>query len=301
MSYYIDEEKRPDPKGASNFVAALAIHVLFFAALWFAGQMTFHEREVVIPMDLTVIPVENLDGDENEPPPLVPPEPPPPEPEPPPPMPVVPETPPPAPDPQPEAVVTTPKEEEKVEPPKPPEPKPPEVKPPEPPKPKEKTAAEKLADRKKQMLASAKEVKPQPQPKPAAPAPPRNGKTDRKTLTDDEIRKMMAMSARVGAHEQVTSDEESLSISALKRAIDVRWNQVSPQIGRPGEVHLSIRFNTSRAVTSCSIAKSCGDPTTDAAAMKVVGGLGVVSGITQGFAEKYSRESIKIRYEIKGM
>ena len=286
--YYIDEEKRPEALSATNFMLAVAVHLLFFAALWFAGQMAFREREVVIPMELTVVPVENLDGEESKPPPLKEPEPPrPPEPTPPEPAPA------PVPEPRPQDAV-----EQVPEKPKPPEPpKPPKE--PDPPKPPEPTPDEKRQDRQKrleEMRNSAKDLKTPPKP----PTRQDNGRTGRKTLSDKEIERLMNMGARPGAVENVTANEESVCLGALKRAIDVRWREVAPQIGKPGEVHLSIRFDSSRRVASCKLAKSSGDAATDAAAMKVVGGLGVVSGITKAFAEKYGNSPITIRYRIEG-
>ena len=281
---YIDEEKRPEPVSAANFAVAVVLHALFFAVLWFAGQMSFREKEVVIPIELTVVPFENLDGNENEPPPVAPPEPTPTEP-------AVEPDPPPVPDPPPEAVVETPKEDKKVEPPKPPEP----------PKPKQKTEEEKRKEREerlKKMRESATDVKEKPKPKP--PETPRNGKTGPKTLSDAEIARLLALGAKVGQYEQVSSNEESISLGALKSAMDAKWAQLAPQVGRDGDVEITIRFDAStRRIASCSLSRSSGDATTDAAAMNVVRSLGVVRGITSGFAKKYSGESITIRYHVK--
>lgn len=289
---YIDEEKRPEPVSATNFVVAVVLHALFFALLWFAGQMSFREKEVVIPIELTVVPFENLDGNEDEPPPVAPPEPAPPEPAPP--EPAVEPEPPPVPDPPPEAVVETPREKEeekKVEPPKPPEP----------PRPKEKTEEEKRREREeriKKMRESATDVKEKPKPKP--PEPPRNGKTGPRTLSDAEIARLLSLGAKVGSYEQVSSNEEAISLGALKSAMDARWAQLAPQVGRDGDVEITIRFDAStRRIASCSLSRSSGDATTDAAAMNVVRSLGVVRGITSGFAKKYSGESITIRYHVK--
>ena len=80
---YIGREQRPSVVSTATCVVALALHVAFFLALWMLGQLDFTERLAVIPIDLTVILQENLDGVEDEPPPETPPEPDPPPPEPP--------------------------------------------------------------------------------------------------------------------------------------------------------------------------------------------------------------------------
>ena len=283
---YIDEERRPEPMGAANFAAAVVLHALFFAVLWLAGQMTFREKEVVIPIELTVVPFENLDGDPDKPPPIE--EPPPPEPEQPPepdPAPTPPEPEPPPP----EAVVQVP---DKVEPPKPPEP--PKV---EPPKPPEKTAAELREERLRKMRESAKDVKEKPKPKP--PKPVRNGATGRKTLSDAEMRRLLALGANVGSVEQLSSDETAIGLGIIKRAIDDRWRELSPQVGRPGVVLINILFDSSRRVASCTLAQSSGDAATDAAALKVVGSLGTLRTLSEEFVARYSREAVTIRYKVE--
>ena len=57
---YIDEEQKPEPMSATNLAVAVVLHGLFFALLWFAGQLHFREKEIVIPMDLTVVVQDSL-------------------------------------------------------------------------------------------------------------------------------------------------------------------------------------------------------------------------------------------------
>lgn len=281
---YIDEEQKPEPMSATNLAVAVVLHGLFFALLWFAGQLHFREKEIVIPMDLTVVVQENLDGKENEPPPLKPPEPEPPKPKPP-----------------------------EPKPPKPPDPKPPEPKPVEAveqihektnvvkkveekkPAPPAKTAAELRAERLAEMRKQAKDVKDRPKP-PKPPEP--DGKTGRKTLSDAEIARLLAQGYKPGATEQLAPNEESMCLGFLKNAIDAKWREMSPQVGRPGTVLISIRFDKSGRIAASALAKSCGDATTDAAAMRVVGSVGSVRSLTHSFLERYSKESITIRYEV---
>lgn len=290
---YIDEEKRPDPLGPANIAAAVALHLLFFAVLWLGGQMAFRDSEVVIPIELTVVPFENLDGNEDEPPPTAPPEPasepapePKPEPDPEPELPSPPE-------PEPEVVVQVP--EEKPAPPEPPKPPGPPKKP-DPPKPPELTPEQKRRKRLEEMRSSATAVKTKPPPLPAAP--PSNGRTGPKTLSDAEIARLFAMGATVGSREQISDSEEAVSLGALKKAIDAKWAQMSPQVGRDGYVEINVTFDSSRRIATCSLARSSGDATSDAAALGVVRSLGVVHGVTTGFVRKYSGSPITIRYHV---
>ena len=74
------EGKRPDVLSTRTFVVALVLHLVVFAVFWIvaAANGLFAKKETIIPIDLTVIVNENLDGVENEPPPVL--NPPPPEP-----------------------------------------------------------------------------------------------------------------------------------------------------------------------------------------------------------------------------
>ena len=66
------ERERPPILSARNFGLALALHILVFV-LFFAVavvQGLFAPRETVVPIDLTLVVNENLDGVDDEPPPL---------------------------------------------------------------------------------------------------------------------------------------------------------------------------------------------------------------------------------------
>ena len=69
MEVWIDE-KRPDVMCTANVVLALVIHVACFLGFFLFARIHFKPKETVIPIDLTVVVNENLDGNENEPPPL---------------------------------------------------------------------------------------------------------------------------------------------------------------------------------------------------------------------------------------
>lgn len=287
---YIDEEKKPEVMGAGNFIAALAIHVLFFAVLLLFGNFSFGEDEIVIPIELSVVVKENLDGKEDEPPPLEDPAPPEPEepspPEPPPPEPEQPKIEPPPP-PQ-ESVI--PVEEKK------PEPPPKKVEPkPEPPK---KTAAELREEKLKRIRDGARDIERPKPPKEKPKKPQPDGKTGPKTLSDAEIAKLLQQGYRPGTSEQIAPNEESRCLGLVKLAIDEKWRQISPQIGREGSVHISIRFDRAGNIVSSTLKNSCGDSVSDAAAMKVVRSVGRVRGLSPMFCEKYSKESITIIYRV---
>ena len=294
MEVWIDE-KRPDVMSTANVVLALVIHVVCFLGFFIFARLHFKPKETVIPIDLTVVVNENLDGNEDEPPPLDDPPPKPPEP-----PKVV--TPPPKVDTKVDAVV---KEKEK---PKKPEKKPPEKKPeakkeepkkPEPPKkvePKkpEKTKEELLKERMEKMRNSAKTVKIK-----VPDAPSGNGRTERQTMTEDQIRKLLSQGYTPGSKTQLATSTMQLCLSKIQMAINARWSKVNPRIGAEGYVLISVRFNSVGQMVNCRLSESCGDKTSDSAALTVVRSVGPIAGLDKDFLREFGKQDLIIRYKVQ--
>lgn len=299
------DEERQVPPVVSPFTlgVSLLVHVIFFTVLAMLALVRFRPRETVIPIDLTVVVNENLDGEENEPPPLDNPEP---EPPPPPPDPTPPPPEPPKIEPKQKAVEVIKEETKKEEKPKVEEkpkdkPKPkveekpkaeekPKEKPPEkkPEKPKE-TREERLA----RMRKSAKEVKTV-----VKNAPSGNGRTAKKTLSEAEIQKLLNQGYKPGTSEQLATSDLQLGVSLVQMALNEKWAQLSPSIGAEGTVFLSVKFATSGRMVDVKLARSCGDGVSDRAALQVARSVGIVRGLSPEFIARFSRESLTIRYKV---
>ena len=308
------EERKPEVISTANIVLALALHAAFFIAVFAFAKFHFKPKEMVIPIDLTVVVNENLDGVEDEPPPLN--DPPPPEPTPP--KPVEPTPPPPPPPPPPkdtkvdavEQIKEKPKEPEKKEPEKPketleerikrmresvkatekkPEAKEPEKKPDTP----KKTKAELEKERLEKMRKSAKKVNIK-----VPDAPSGNGRTDTKTLTDKQIQEFLNKGYKPGSKTQLATSEMQFCIARIQQAIDARWREVMPRIGAEGTVVILVRVNQQGRLVNCRLSDSCGDRTSDAAAMTVVKTVPAIPGLDREFIKKYSREDLAIRYKV---
>ena len=310
------EEKKPEVISTTNVVLALVLHALFFAAVFTFAKFHFKPKETVIPIDLTLVVNENLDGVDNEPPPLN--DPPPPEPTPPKPPEPTPPTPPPPPPPvetKVDAVVKEPDkkkpEEKKPEPPKETreerikrmresvkapekkeEPKKVEEKKPEPPK---KTKEELLKERMDKMVKTAKTVNIK-----VPDVRSGNGKTDRKPpMTDKQIQDYLNKGYKPGSTTQIASSEMQYCISRIQQAIDARWREVMPRIGAEGTVVILARVNAQGRLVNCRLKDSCGDRTSDAAAMTVVKTVPAISGLDREFLKKYAKEDLAIRYKVR--
>ena len=284
---YIDAEECPKVQGPANYLVAAILHIALFAAFYFIGTFHKDDGETHIPLDLTLVVHENLDGVENEPPPKEEPVAPIPEPK------EEPPEPPPPPtesDRQVEAVATVeaPKTN-KVE----------TVKTPDPPapRPREKTAEELRQERINRMRSEAKDVK---NPFAKNPRPFDNGRTERRVLSEAEINQRLNAGYRPGAYNgDLDASDEARCQALIRAAIEERWNRMQPQIGREGTVLIEIRLGAGGKVASVRLSGSCGDGVSDAAAMSVVSAVRAIRGLSADFIRRYSSKPLTISYRVK--
>ena len=291
------EGQRPKVLGTSSFVLALSLHVAFFLVCWAAARWHFREKEVITPIDLTVVVVENLDGNPDEPPPLKKPDPPPPPPP--------PKVQKPKPKPKPkepekpkelEKIVTNivEKVEKKPEPPKPPEP--PKKESPKPPEPPKKTAKELREERIKRMQQSAKDTNRKVET--AKPSPPQpNGRTAQKTLSDAEIRKLLNAGYKPGSSTNLAAGEEQLCYSLIKQAFEAKWN-VPPWTDTLKPMSIRVCFGNGGSVLRYKLVSSSSDRSVDATITFAASRVGFVRGLTAGFIEKHRKDGVVIEFEV---
>ena len=307
MEVWIDE-KKPEVMSATNVALAVAVHLVFFAAVFVFAKFHFKPKETIIPIDLTVVVNENLDGVDDEPPPLDdPPKPEPPNPDPAPAKQPDPPSPPPVKE-NLDAVVKVPEkkpEEKKPEKPKEtleermkrmrdsvkapdkkPEEKKPEEKKPEKPK-------ETREERMRRMRESAKTVKIKVKDQPSG-----DGRTERQTRSPEEIARLLGMGYKPGKKTQIATSTMQYCISRVQQAIDARWSQVNPRVGSEGYVYIAVRFNMQGRMVNCRLSESCGDRTSDAAALTVVRTVGNIGGLDREFLKEFSRQDLVIRYKV---
>lgn len=285
----LDEDERPEVLGAGNVVAALVVHVVLFLVLWIAARVQFKPKEIAVPIDLLVVVNENLDGKENEPPPVQ--EPPK-------------ETPKPPPKPQPQ-VKETPKEPEKVEAvevvkekpkvdpikriqeslkdrPK----EPPKEKPKEPKKSREELIREKM---KGQPTKAAVKIK--------VNAPSGDGKTAKKTLSDAEIRKLLGEGYKPGATTQLAASEEQRCISLIKQAFYSKWTTRPAWNDTLKDMRLRISFGPGGRVVGYKLVQSSGDRAADSTVLLAAELVKVVHGLSEAFVNKHKNDII-IQFEV---
>ena len=274
-----EQAQRPKVLCTHHLMVALGLHVGCFVLFWLysAFHGLFNKDEEIIPIDLTVVVVENLNGNEDEPPPLKKPEPPPPPP---------PEPPKPKPKPKEpekpkelEKIVTN--IVEKVE-----------KKKPEPPK---KTAKELREERMKKMRESAKTVnkkttivtKQQP-----------NGRTDKKTLSDAEIRNLLNMGYKPGRSTNLAANEEQLGYSLIKAAFEAKWDK-PPWTDTLKPMVIRVWFGGGGRIVNYKLEQSSGDARADQSIKSAASRVGAVSALPAAFIDKYKSSGVPVRFTVK--
>lgn len=281
-----EEERLPELFSVTNFATAILVHAAMLLAFWMSAKISFKEEEAIIPIDLTVVVQENLDGNENEPPPLTPPEPEPPKPEPPKPK---PEPPKPVEPPKvADAVVKEPVQTnvvKKVE------------KKPDPPKP---TAKELREQRMKEMLESAVVVNtPAPKTPPKTkPQPPRtNGKTGFKKQSDEEIARLLNQGYKPGVVDSIATSDDQRCISMIKKTFYEKWTPpaYSPTLKK---MELRVQFNSDSTVAGYRLVKSSGDVAADNSVLAAAAAVKYVPGLTAGFLGR--NKTVSIDFTVTG-
>ncbi len=286
----LDKGQTTDYEGGLTWRAlgvAVGLHVALFLFFWGMGIISFRRPDVIIPIDMTIVPPWAQQTDDPEPDPA----PPPPEvkqvkPLPKPPEPVKAEV-----KPNVEAVekVVEKKKKEKVDlkknaklVKKPPKPEPP----------------------KKSLKDTAKVVTPKPVPveRPPDLKLPDNikrygkGTAADKPLDNIDMKKMLEQGYRYGARNQLATSEEQLCVSLIRAAILREWNKESFKWYsglRPIEVNLQL--GSGGTVKGFRIHSGSGDADVDRTAQSALSRLkanGRIAGLTTQFLEKFPNINI---------
>ena len=257
-----------------TFGAALGVHAAIFLVIWCIGAALRRTPEVVIPIDMTIVPPWAEQTDDPEPDPLPPPKPEPPKPKPP--------EPKPEPKPEPPKLEETQQDAVVKEKPKP-KPKKPEIK-------------------KGEFKKDAKLVKEKPKPKKEpedfrkdaklvkAPPMKRTGKATAadKPMTEAEYRKFLLQGATIGARNQLAPNEESRCAGLVAAAIKRHWVEEFHWTEGMQSVYLEITFGPGGALRSYRIVRSSGDAQVDRSVLAAAKATGSVAGLSPDFVRKYA-------------
>ena len=278
------DEKLPAVISRRTLAIALLIHLAFFAVFWIFAVChgLFDKKEEIIPIDLTVVVNQNLDGKEDEPPPLKKVEPPKPQPK---------------PKPKPkikepekpkelEKIVTNivtkvDKKEEKKEPEKP-----------------KKSAKELREERMKKMRESAKQVNKKVTIEVRNAKESGDGRTARKTLSDAEIRKLLNMGYKPGTSEQLAASDAQLGYSLIKMAFEEKWEK-PPWTDTMRPMTIRVWFGPGGRIVNYKLESSSGDAKADQSIKSAASRVGSVPGLPPAFIGKYRSSGVPVRFTVR--
>ena len=263
--------ERPKARGdvltARTLGYAFALHLAAFIFFWAVAKIAFRAPDVIIPIDMTIVPPWAEQTDDPDPDPNPPPKP---------------EEPKPTPKPQPKAPEPPKIEQPKVEAVE-------QVK--EKPKPKEK-----INLRDKAKLVKTPPKKPEKldlrdkAKKVDAPPMKKTGKATAadKPLTAAEFLKKMNEGYRIGARNQLATSEEQRCVSLIAQAIKREWNKESFK-WYPGlkPLQVSLKLGPGGSVRGFKILVGSGDADVDRTARSALNRLKSIPGLSATFLEQF--------------
>ena len=265
-----------------TFGIAFAVHVALFLFFWGMGIINFRKPDVIIPIDMTIVPpwaqqTDDPNPDPNPPPPQV----------------------------------------KEVKPlPKAPEPKNEEVKPKvdavEKVVEKKKVERGELKNKAKLQKTPPKPQKPEPKlkdtaklnkvPAPPAPPPPPDikipdsvrdfgkGTASEDPLKNIDMKKMLEQGYRYGARNQLATSEEQLCLSLIKRAINREWDKESFNYHEGlRNIQVKLQLGIDGKVRGFMVLSGSGDADVDRTAHNALTRLRgtKINGLTEQFLTKY--------------
>ena len=267
LGTYMERQKPKDGVlNARTLGYAFALHLAAFAFFWGVAKIAFRAPDVIIPIDMTIVPPWAEQTDDPDPDPNPPPKP---------------EEAKPEPKPQvkePEPKVEKPKVEA-VE----------QVK--EKPKKKEKLDLRKNAKlvktppkkpEKLDLRKNAKKIEPPPMKKTG------KGTAADKPLSPEEFLRKMNEGYRIGARNQLATSEEQRCVSIIAQAIKREWNKESFK-WYPGlkPLQVALKLGSGGTVRGFSILAGSGDADVDRTARSALNRLKSIPGLSATFLEHF--------------
>ena len=288
-----DTAQRPKVLSKRNLAIALVLHVSTFVLFWLyaACHDLFDKEEEIIPIDLTVVVNQNLDGKENEPPPLKK---------------VEPEPPKPKPQPKPKPKVKEPEKPKELEKivtnvvakvNKKAEEKRPEKKKPEPPK---KTAKELREERMRKMRESAKQVNEKVTIEVRTAKASGDGRTARKTLSDAEVMRRLNEGYKPGMSEQIATSELQLGYSLIKQTFEEKWDK-PPWTDTLKPMTIRVWFGGGGRIVKYHLERSSGDRKADQSILSAASRVGAIPALPAAFVDKFKRSGVPVQFTVKPM
>ncbi len=162
------------------------------------------------------------------------------------------------------------------------------------PRPPEKTKEDLMKERMEKMRQSAKVVK-TPVKIEVKNKPSGNGRTERQTMSEAEIRKLLDQGYKPGTTTQLAANEEQRCISLIREAFYAKW--VRPAWNDTlKEMLLEVQFDLNGRVKGYRLTKSSGDSAADATVRQAASLVNTVHGLSTDFLRQ--NPTVTIRFKV---
>jgi outer membrane biosynthesis protein TonB len=164
---------------------------------------------------------------------------------------------------------------------------------------------------KPQAAITEPEKAPEPVPKPAPPKPRKKKKIEiskkkvtkqtggaqpKKALSEEEIKKLLAMGAKPSDHTSVP-DEDGRCLDIVRRKLYSAWNQPSAEEAGDSSVKVTIAVRADGQVVSRKMIGKSGNVVLDTSVMEAVDSVIKIQGLTPGFVSRYPSITISFKVE----
>ncbi|MBP5285017.1 MAG: hypothetical protein ILO34_02770, partial [Kiritimatiellae bacterium] len=129
--------------------------------------------------------------------------------------------------------------------------------------------------------------------------PSGNGRTEKQTMSADEIKKKLGEGYRPGTKTQLAESEEQRCISLIQKAFYDKWDQV----GRPAwtadlkAMVLRVKFGPGGRVAGYSLAVSSGDKKADNTVLKAANLVKAIGGLSDEFIAR-NKDGVDVRFKV---
>ena len=148
-----------------------------------------------------------------------------------------------------------------------------------------------------QMRKSAKQVKAKVTIE-VKNAPSGDGRTDRKTLSDAEIRKKLMEGYKPGTSEQIATSELQFGYSLIKQTFEEKWEK-PPWTDTLRPMTIRVWFGGGGRIVRYALEKSSGDAKADQSIKSAASRVGSIPALPAAFIDKFKSSGVPVQFTVK--
>jgi outer membrane biosynthesis protein TonB len=119
----------------------------------------------------------------------------------------------------------------------------------------------------------------------------------RPRLTEEEIRKRLAMDATAGNRDILPADEDALGFEIVRRALYRLWNQPGREEVGDAVAGATLRFGAAGRVLSADLDRPSGNAVMDASVRRALLAVGRIDGLTEDFLIRHQTITVNFKVE----